>query len=41
MVYPFALTASSKNKAAAEFLGFLSTPAAAEVFTKEGFTVLP
>ncbi|MEQ1695502.1 MAG: molybdate ABC transporter substrate-binding protein [Hyphomicrobiaceae bacterium] len=41
IVYPFALTARSTNKAAADFLAFLKTPAAAKVFAADGFTVLP
>ena len=41
IVYPFALTTTSKNPAAADFLAFLKTPAAAKVFITEGFTVLP
>jgi len=40
IVYPVALTATSSNPAAAEFLAYLSTPAAAKHFEKEGFTVL-
>jgi molybdate transport system substrate-binding protein len=40
VVYPFALTAASKNPAAAEFLAFLKTLPAAKVFEAEGFTVL-
>lgn len=41
IVYPFAVTASSSNRAASEFLAYLATPAAAQVFEAEGFTVLP
>ncbi len=41
IVYPFALTTTSTNPAAADFLAFLKTPAAAKMFTTEGFTVLP
>lgn len=41
IVYPFALTASSKNVAAAEFLAYLSSADAKAVFGAEGFTVLP
>ena len=41
IVYPFALTSSSKNPAAADFLAFLKTSAAVKVFEGEGFTVLP
>ena len=40
IVYPFALTASSKNPAAAEFLAFLKGTDAAKLFEAEGFTVL-
>jgi molybdate transport system substrate-binding protein len=40
IVYPFALTAGSKNPAAADFLAFVKTSAAAKVFEAEGFTVL-
>jgi molybdate transport system substrate-binding protein len=41
IIYPFALTTTSKNPAAADFLAFLKTPAAAKVFETEGFAVLP
>lgn len=41
IVYPFALTTTSKNPAAADFLAFLKTPAAAKVFVAVGFTILP
>jgi len=41
IIYPFALTASSKNPAAAEFLAFLKTTPATKIFQAEGFTVLP
>lgn len=41
IVYPVALTASSKSKAAVAFLAYLSSPASAKAFTAEGFTVLP
>lgn len=41
IVYPFALTASSRNAMAAEFLAFLKQPDAVRVFEAEGFTVLP
>lgn len=41
IVYPFALTATSKNPAAADFLAFLKKPEAAKVFEAEGFTLLP
>lgn len=40
IVYPFALTHSSKNPAASAFLTFLTSPQAKAVFEKEGFTVL-
>lgn len=41
IVYPAAVVASSKNPDAARFLAFMSTPKAAAVFRKYGFTVLP
>ena len=41
IVYPAAVVASSKNADAAKFLAFMSTPKAAAVFRKYGFTVLP
>ncbi|WP_312163089.1 molybdate ABC transporter substrate-binding protein [Phenylobacterium sp.] len=41
IVYPAAVVASSRNPDAARFLAFMSTPKAAEVFRKYGFTVLP
>lgn len=41
IVYPAAVVASSKNPDAAKFLAFMSTPKAAAVFRKYGFTVLP
>src|SRR5215472_3794633 len=40
IVYPAALTASSKNPAATRFLEFLGSPAAKPSFEKQGFTVL-
>ncbi|MFA6141159.1 MAG: molybdate ABC transporter substrate-binding protein, partial [Hyphomicrobium sp.] len=40
IVYPFALTASSKNPSAEAFLAYLKTPAAAKIFEGEGFAVL-
>ena len=40
IVYPIALTSSSKNPAAAKFLAFLESPAAKPLFEKQGFTVL-
>ena len=39
IVYPFAVTASSQNAAARDFLAFLSTDKAKQVFIAEGFTV--
>jgi len=41
IVYPAAVVASSKNPDAAKFLAFMSSPKAAAVFRKYGFTVLP
>jgi molybdate transport system substrate-binding protein len=41
IVYPIALTSSSKNPAAAKFLAFLESSAATPLFKKQGFTVLP
>ncbi|HWG81249.1 MAG TPA: molybdate ABC transporter substrate-binding protein [Stellaceae bacterium] len=41
IVYPIALTSSSKNPAAAKFLAFLESPAAKPLFERQGFTVLP
>ena len=40
IVYPFALTHSSKNPLASAFLTFLTSPQAKAVFEKEGFTML-
>ncbi|MGE0024042.1 MAG: molybdate ABC transporter substrate-binding protein [Hyphomicrobium sp.] len=40
IVYPVALTASSANADAKEFLDFLSSPEATQVFEDQGFTVL-
>jgi len=40
IIYPFALTATSKNPAAAKFLDFLRSDAAKPSFEKQGFTVL-
>jgi len=40
IVYPIALTSSSKNPAAVKFLAFLEAPAAKPLFEKQGFTVL-
>ena len=39
IIYPAALTASSKNPNAARLLDFLASPAAKPIFEKEGFTV--
>ena len=41
IVYPIALTSSSKTPAAAKFLAFLESPAAKPLFERQGFTVLP
>ncbi|HEU0217842.1 MAG TPA: molybdate ABC transporter substrate-binding protein [Stellaceae bacterium] len=40
IIYPAALTAASKNPAAAKFLAFIESPAAAPAFQKQGFTIL-
>lgn len=40
IVYPFALTASSKNPNAEAFLAYLKTPAASKIFEAEGFAIL-
>jgi molybdate transport system substrate-binding protein len=40
IIYPVALTASSKNPEAAKFLAFLESPAAKPAFETQGFTVL-
>jgi molybdate transport system substrate-binding protein len=40
IVYPFAVTATSTHKAAAEFLAFLAGPDGKPLFEKQGFTVL-
>jgi molybdate transport system substrate-binding protein len=40
IIYPIALTASSKNPDAAKLLAFLKSPAAKPAFEKQGFTVL-
>lgn len=40
IVYPFAVTATSANKGANEFLAFLAGPDARPLFEKQGFTVL-
>jgi molybdate transport system substrate-binding protein len=41
IIYPMALTATSKNPAAKKFLDYLESPAAKGAFEKQGFTVLP
>jgi molybdate transport system substrate-binding protein len=41
IIYPIALTASSKSPAAPRLLHFLESPAAKPFFEKQGFTVLP
>ncbi len=40
IIYPIALTATSKNPDAAKFLAFLEGPQAKPFFVKQGFTVL-
>ena len=40
IVYPLAVTASSKSPAAAKFIEFLRSPAAAPVFAKQGFEMI-
>lgn len=40
IVYPGALTAASRNSAAAGFLGFLQTPKASAIFRRYGFGVV-
>lgn len=40
IVYPAAVVAASKNADAAEFLKFLQTPAALDIFKSHGFTIL-
>jgi molybdate transport system substrate-binding protein len=40
IVYPGAVTAASRNSAAAGFLGFLQTPKASAIFKRYGFGVL-
>ncbi|ATQ68288.1 MULTISPECIES: molybdate ABC transporter substrate-binding protein [Methylosinus] len=40
IVYPIALTAASTSKSAADLLAFLESPAAAQFFTRQGFTML-
>lgn len=39
--YPAAVTTSSRNPEAARFLAFMSSPRAAAIFRRYGFTVLP
>jgi molybdate transport system substrate-binding protein len=41
IVYPVAMTASSSDPGAADFVAYLRSPAARAAFEKEGFTVLP
>ncbi|WP_374532996.1 molybdate ABC transporter substrate-binding protein [Phenylobacterium sp.] len=41
IVYPAAVVAASKNPDAARFLAYMSSPPAAAIFRKYGFTVLP
>lgn len=41
ITYPAALTAASRNRDAGAFLSFMSSPRAAAIFRKHGFTVLP
>ena len=40
IVYPFAVTAASKNPNAEAFLAYLKSPPAAKIFEGEGFAVL-
>ncbi|SIQ70743.1 molybdate transport system substrate-binding protein [Rhizobium sp. RU35A] len=40
IIYPVALLTDSKNAAAADYLAFLKSPAAASFFQSQGFTVL-
>jgi molybdate transport system substrate-binding protein len=40
IIYPAAVLAASKNPAAAAYLDYLYSPAAAAIFTRNGFTVL-
>jgi len=40
IVYPVALTVTSKNPNAPRLLEFLTSPAARPIFEKRGFTVL-
>jgi molybdate transport system substrate-binding protein len=41
IVYPVAVTASSSDAGAADFVAYLRSPAARMAFEKQGFTVLP
>jgi len=41
IIYPIALTATSRNPGAAKFLAFLESPVAKPFFMKQGFSVLP
>ena len=41
IVYPAAVVAASKNPDAVKFLTYMSSPAAAAIFQKYGFKVLP
>jgi len=41
IIYPIALTATSKDAEARKFLTFLESPAAKPAFVRQGFTVLP
>lgn len=41
ITYPAALIAASRNRDAGAFLSFMSSPQAAAIFRKHGFTVLP
>ena len=41
ILYPTAITASSKNPDAKTFLNFISSDRAKSVYEKHGFTVLP
>ena len=41
ITYPFAITAASHNKSAAQFLDFLKSPAARQIFKAQGFGVIP
>jgi molybdate transport system substrate-binding protein len=41
ITYPFAITVASRNDSAAQFLDFLKSPAAREIFRAQGFGVIP